>query len=403
MKMKIIDSHIHVGLASFCTKPDSEQMIDLSNTYENTLELLNNNKIERAVLLPIPHKDFDCTKCNDYVFEAYTKHPDRFIPFCRIDENLSSNILRGFKGAKIHLLYEDIDLKKIKKQLKILEDAGLPIIFHALFKNKVKQVEDILKIAPNLNVILAHMGRGHIYTDEDIVDNAVRLKKYENVYFETSTIGNIDSIIKVFDIVGDKRVLYGSDYPFGVNWFKGKAPYQYSSEIDLFAKTDIDFKVIDSILYDNIVRLLDLNAENKIKIRRVRKSDFEQIADIFSNINETEKKYLALEAKSSLIRQIIKSESHCYVACIDDKIVGFMRESGRPEGYSLLEEIVVHKDFRSLGIATRLIKYYHNIFRKSLAKTNANNNTMILLLQKHGYKAANPNAQRIINWERYEE
>lgn len=401
--MKIIDSHIHVGLASFLKEADTEFTFDLTNTYEGTLKILDSNTIEKAVLLPIPHKDFDTKKCNDYVFEAYTKHPNRFVPFCRIDENLQDNISKGFKGAKLHLLYEGIEFKKIKKELKLIEDAGLPIIIHVLFKNKVKQVEEILKIAPNLNVILAHMGRGHLYTDEGIIENAISLRKFENVYFETSTIGNINSIIKVCDIIGNQRVLFGSDYPFGLNWFKGELDYQYSIEIDLFTKSNITKNILENIFYNNIVSLLNLASDNRVKIRRVKKNDLEQIIEIFSNISDIEKKYLALDAKLPLIKQIIKSELHGYVAYINDRIVGFMRESGRPEGYSLLEEIVVHHGYRNHGIATKMIKYYHNIFKQSLAKTNANNSAMILLLQKNGYKALNPGAPRIINWERREE
>lgn len=401
--MKIIDSHVHIGLNSFCNNQDTEFSFDLSNTYQNVIELMDSNDIERVVLLPIPHKDFDSYKCNDYVYEAYSKYPNRFIPFCRIDHKLEENLRKGFKGAKLHLLYEDIDVKKIKYELRLLEDAGLPLIVHALFKNKVKQIESILKIAPNLKIVLAHMGRGHLYTDEGVIDNALALKKYENVYFETSTIGKIDAIIETCNIVGDDKVIFGSDHPFGENWFRGKCNYEYSMELALYKNNGVDEILLQKILYDNIYKLLNLNNEEKILIRRVRKVDYDQIINIFNIIDEKDKKYLALEPKTALIKQIIKKESHCYVACIHEKIIGFMRESGRPEGFSLLEELVIDPNYRNSGVATAIIKYYHNIFSKNMAKTNAGNKGMILLLQKFGYKANNPNAPRIINWERVKE
>lgn len=400
--MKIIDSHIHVGLNSFCENHNTEFSFDLSNTYQNTIEIMNCNSIEKAILLPIPHKDFNSYKCNNYVYEAYLKYPDRFIPFCRIDDKLEENLKKGFRGAKLHLLYEGIELKKIKNELKLLEDAGVPVILHALFKDKVKQVETIIKIAPNLKIILAHMGRGHLYTDEGVVDNAIALKKYENVYFETSTIGKIDAVIKVYDIIGEHRVIFGSDYPFGNNWFKEKKDYDYSMELSMYNDV-IDKLMLERILSKNICELLNLNNEKKVLIRRVRKKDYEQIIDIFNTISEQDKKYLALNNKLALIKQIIKKESHCYVACIDNKVVGFMRESGRPDKFCLLEELVVDSSYRKLGIATLMLKYYHNIFLKNLAKTNAGNSRMIFLLQKFGYKADNPNAPRIINWERIKE
>jgi len=81
-------------------------------------------------------------------------------------------------------------------------------------------------------------------------------------------------------------------------------------------------------------------------------------------------------------------------------IVGFIRESGRPESYSLLEEITVHRDYRRRGIAQKMLEHYHRIFSKTLAKTNAKNAGMISLLRLNGYEADNPEAPRIINWSR---
>ena len=135
-------------------------------------------------------------------------------------------------------------------------------------------------------------------------------------------------------------------------------------------------------------------------IRRVKKTDVDSIMEIFNSINSEDKKFLAYNSKSSLIRQIIRSERHCYVAIFENKIVGFLRESGRPEGFSLLEEIVVLPEYRGKGVATKLLKYYHRAFYKNMAKTNALNYKMISMLCKHGYSAENPDAPRIINWVR---
>ena len=109
---------------------------------------------------------------------------------------------------------------------------------------------------------------------------------------------------------------------------------------------------------------------------------------------------MAYKNKASLIRKTIRNERHCYVAICNNTIIGFLRESGRPEGFSLLEELVVHPKYRGKGVATKLLEYYHRIFRKSMAKTNASNYKMINILYKHGYLPENINAPRIINWIR---
>ena len=94
--MQLIDAHIHIGKHSFCDVENSNFKYDLCATYEEVIELMDMNNIGKAVILPIPHKDFDTEKTNDYVFEAYQKYPDRLIPFCRIDEHLEENLKKGF-------------------------------------------------------------------------------------------------------------------------------------------------------------------------------------------------------------------------------------------------------------------------------------------------------------------
>lgn len=402
--MKIIDAHVHVGLSEFCKNENTDFKFNLNNDYRNFIHTMDKNNIEKSIILPIPHKDFDSYLSNDYLLTAYKEFPDRFIPFCRIDDKLEENFKRGFKGAKVHFVYEEVEIDQIKNALLFLESIEAPIIIHALFSNKVKQIEKILKIAPNLKIILAHMGRGHIYTDENVIENATALKKHDNVFFETSTVGSLQVIKETCDIIGDDRVVFGTDYPFGKVWYENKRIYDYHDEIALFDTTGMKERLIEKIFYNNIYNFLNLNEESrKVIIRKIKKTDFEQVDNLITNISEIDKKFLALEPKIALIKQQIKNERHCYVVTINDKIVGFMRESGRPEGYSLLEELVVDPEHRKLGIASKMLKYYHRIYPKTLAKTNAKNDNMAKLLKCNGYAADNLDAQRIINWTRCEE
>lgn len=394
-EMKIIDAHMHIGLHSFCDNENSEFPYDLCSTYDEIIKLMDANDVDMAVVLPIPHKDFNTEKANSYVFEAYQKYPDRLIPFCRIDEHLEENIGKGFRGVKLHLLYEEVDIKNIKKELQQIEDANIPIIIHAKFANKVKQIEQILKYAPNLNIILAHMGRGHLYTGEQTIDNALALKKYPNVYMDLSTVGDLQSIINVCEILGYDRVIYASDYPFGKT-FLGER-YRYGDELNTL-KQNFSHEQSMLIFHENIERLLEL--KNDIYVRRAKKTDVESIMKMFNSISSEDQKFLAYGNKASLIRQIVRSERHCYVAMYENRIVGFLRESGRPEGYSLLEEILVLPEYRGKGVATKLMNHYHRAFHKNMAKTNSSNHKMRNMLSKNGYIAENPNAPRIINWVR---
>lgn len=395
--MDIIDSHIHMGLQEFCTSAVSDMPFDLCNTIEDTISVMDRYQVGRAIALPVPHVLFDARRSNEYVYEAACRYPERFIPFCRIDENLEQNLAGGFQGVKLHLLYEDVELKKLKKVFEKIEDAGVPLILHARFADKVGQVKQILKFAPNLTIILAHMGRGHLYTGEQVIQNAIGLKDCQNVYMDTSTVGDIKAIINACEIIGYNRVMFGSDHPFGRNVFK--AAYHYDADIEQLMQA-MSATELEMIFHKNIESVLQKHSASVVHVRRAKKTDYDPIISLIGELDATDRKFLALDNKYSLIRQIIRNERHCYVAHFNGQIVGFMRESGRPEGYSLLEEIIVSPQYRNKGIASAMLRYYHNIFPKNMAKTNAANHAMIHLLQKNGYTAQNPDAPRIINWIR---
>ena len=300
----IIDAHIHIGKKEFCNSDDAEIAYDLFNDYEDTLKMMDSSGINQAVIFPVPYYQVDATASNDYVYEAYKKYPDRFIPFCRIDDNLERNLSSGkFKGVKVHLLYEHLEIKDIKKQLQIIEDSCVPIIVHTRFANKVKQIEKMLKYAPNLIVILAHMGRGHLYTGEQVVENALGLKKYKNVYFDLSTVGDERAILNACEVIGYDRVLYASDYPFGRVYFKQK--YDYINDLQRLRKLFND-KQRELIFHNNIERILSIQEPETLHIRRAKKLDYDQIINLLETLDERDKKYLALKHKYSLIKKKYK-------------------------------------------------------------------------------------------------
>lgn len=140
------------------------------------------------------------------------------------------------------------------------------------------------------------------------------------------------------------------------------------------------------------------NVEN----RKVKKTDFEGVMQLLNGLSTKDKKFLVLDQKISLIKKNIKDEKHCFVATSGDKIVGFMRESGRPNGFVLVEELVIHPEYRNQKIASKMIDDFHAIYPKTLAKTKANNADINTLLPKKGYVADNPDAKAVINWVRIE-
>lgn len=399
----MIDSHVHLGLPEHRVRK-GEELADLHLSYSDFMKEMDKAEVTQAVVFPIPHRDYDIQKSNEYILEAAMKSNGRLIPFCRINECLEQNLRNGFKGAKLHSRYEDFEIAGIEAQLRILEDYGVPLILHARFKNKPEQVEQILRYAPNLFLILAHCGRGNINTTEQVIENANALKKHDRVYFETSTMenpltGNGEIVKQVCNIIGSDRVLIGTDYPFERNL------YNYKCSIDYIRKIPLDKLALQKVTVDNIFHLLNLGDDSsRIRVRRTNKDDVPSLFEgLFSELTKQDQKYLALSSKLKYREhweKHITAGNSCFVAILQDKIVGYMRcfRELKNDLKGDLWDFVVHPDYRKRGIAKQMMEYLHRRFSFMFAKTDTKNIPMQSLLKSFGYKPDNPDAQRVIKW-----
>ncbi|MFO8017283.1 MAG: amidohydrolase family protein [Promethearchaeia archaeon] len=163
------------------------------------------------------------------VKEIVEEVPERFIPFFWFNPNIdddkkaeSYEILKdhfraGFGGVKIH---SGIHLLKIPRDIEELVsfmqdyDKEIPLFIHSTPKVSYFRgvmTKDIAKLAkqfPQLRIILGHAG----YAMEYGIDVGLSLKKFENVFFETSCSIPY-AIFSLVKMVGSKRILFGSDAP----------------------------------------------------------------------------------------------------------------------------------------------------------------------------------------------
>lgn len=394
----LIDAHVHLGLNDFCNENTEKFAYDLENQFDKYIKFMNHYNIDKSIVLPMPAKNYDVEKCNNYLIEAFAKYPDRFIPFCRMDKNLQNNIANNvFYGAKFHMVYEEYSASKKKLYYKLLEYYGVPLIIHAKFANKASQICDILNLAPNIKIIVAHFGRGNIYTDEGVEELLRKFKDNENVFFESSTVGKQRSIESACGIVGSERVLFGTDYPFGRAWFKDM--YSYDDEVKIVKSAQITSEDKDNILFGNVLRMCNIIENNKkgIIIKPVG-GKWEKVWEMLHSLDKTDINYLAINKKWNVIRSNLKSNRHVYILCDGEKIVGFFRESGRENGFNMLEEIVIFPKYRGQGYSKKIMDYFVEFFPKSYAKTHAKNDKIIGLLEKYNY--VKESGSRIINWSR---
>lgn len=394
--MKIIDSHVHIGLNEFCSPEDVVLPYDLQNDYDSYVAEMKKAGIEKACILPIPDKGYDIHKSNLYIKEAVEKYPDNFLPICRLDRDICNNINSDFCGAKLHKVYENISKNQLVEYYKLLEYYDRPLIVHAAFMDKVKQIKQIIKMAPNLKIILAHMGRGHIYTSEGVLENAIELKKYENVFFETSTVGNADTIEKVCNILGSERIMFGSDYPFGKIYLGDK--YKYEDEIRVITDSRLSDGDMENILYETAKRIFRIDKSISTYITLYDEKYKENFENLFSSLSKRDKDFLAIDHKMKVIRECMRKKKHIYVIISENQFAGFFRESGRSNGYSLLEELVILPQFRGKGLANETMGFFMKMYPSSYAKTNSKNDIMNNLLIKCGYECVG--GERILNWEK---
>ena len=133
----------------------------------------------------------------------------------------------------------------------------------------------------------------------------------------------------------------------------------------------------------------------KIEIKPVNNNSIDFVVDYILKCNF--KKYSIIQFKKIKEKYLkrLESESYrCYVASIDEKIVGFVDLDVRRSdclNTIWINEIYVLKSYRCLKIGTKLIKYAEKMaknlgFDAIYMNTEPNNRACLNLVEKKGYK-----------------
>lgn len=163
------------------------------------------------------------------VKDIVNQAPERFCPFFWFNPNvegeekensyelLKAHFKAGFRGIKIH---SGIHLLRIPRDIEEMVsfmqeyNKNFPLYIHSTPKVSYfrgvmsKDIAKLAKKFPSLPIIVGHAG----YAMEYAIDVGLSLKKFDNIYFETSCSIPY-AIFSLVKMVGSERILFGSDAP----------------------------------------------------------------------------------------------------------------------------------------------------------------------------------------------
>ncbi len=262
--MKIIDAHVHVVqyIAGFTSRGElraagngkaiyadgsSFQMFppdmgDIGVTPEKIIEIMDNNGVEKAVLLQGQFYGFQ----NEYTAEAIKKYPYRFTgaasydPFCAKAEEVKHRLFNelNFKAVKFEMsngsglmaYHKPIDLNgevmrscyahARKNNLTVVLDIGRP-------RNCCWQIENLaaaIRDFPEVTFVICHLLSPQ-RTDVELLKTALNRLLFKNVYFDLSSLAHnqqpekypyptaVEHLKTAKSVVGAERLMFGSDMP----------------------------------------------------------------------------------------------------------------------------------------------------------------------------------------------
>jgi len=178
--------------------------------------------------------------------------PERIIPFALVGDDVETWVARGAWGFKEQDILQTPERFNLPRAYRAIAGAGLPLLLHARSRTPTMvadRVKQILRDAPTLRLIVAHLGRNTPNTREHVAENLLALREHANVSFETSTVRDPEMIARAVEIVGEDRVIFGSDFPF--NSHQDADPL--AKELETLARAGLPPRVADKVLSQNIL------------------------------------------------------------------------------------------------------------------------------------------------------
>jgi hypothetical protein len=237
---KKIDAHAHIG--------DFGSWANLACDPEEVLHSMKLYNVEKTVLF---YWD------NELVRSAVSAHPKKLIgcvwpdPRKKDARKLVRKALTewGFKGIKLHplvhaFLPNDDVVHPIMDEARA---AKVPVLIHSGHPpfSLPWSIGELAENFRDVTIVMLHMGHGHGVYIKSALDVA---KRYDNIYLETSGMPMHSKVKEAVELLGEDRVMYGSDIPF----------HDPSVEIGRICASGLPRRQLERVFYSNAKAVLHL-------------------------------------------------------------------------------------------------------------------------------------------------
>lgn len=212
----LFDAHAHVGRSLF----------GIEVSVDDLLASMDNNSVERAILVPLKPPGYDLAPENTLVGQAVRQQDDRFHGFARVDpwqgERAMDELRRSHedldaRGLFLHPFEEQFAAndERVFPLMTYLQQHGLPLMIAGGYPgfSHPAQIGDLARQFPDVTIIATHGGQLNI--SGLLLDDASRmLRANPNVIMETSGVYREDFIEEMVSELGPERVVFGSNAPY---------------------------------------------------------------------------------------------------------------------------------------------------------------------------------------------
>ena len=261
MSYTIIDSHTHVYPDKIALKATKSigQFYDIemrmNGSISGLLQVMEEEGVSKSLICSAALTADRVSAINNFIAATVEAHPDKF--FCLMTlhpdmEDPKAEVERamemGLKGVKLHPDMQKFALDDpICHKMYAACENLCPMLLHTGDKrfrySNPDMIPRVLDRFPGLTLICAHMGG---YSEWDA---AARCLADTNVYVDcSSTFFAVDKekVLELFDLYGEDRILFGSDYPM---WHVG-------DEIKTLLSLGLSDTALKKIFSENILRIL---------------------------------------------------------------------------------------------------------------------------------------------------